>query len=944
MVALSLLAQGLPRQVQRVVIEARGARQRGSLVLRCAAVRVRNLNTFLTSSLLLLAGCAHESASAPPAVPADPPAATQQAPAKKPLPPAPFRLPLTVAPTSYDIELVLDPASDTFAGRERIDVEVKEKVDVLWLHSREQEISSAQLEVGGERAPLEVTRASGDLIALRASGGFAPGPASLHLEWTGKVNDTSARGLFRRKEGEHRYLFTQMQPLDARQVFPSFDEPGFKVPFKVTLVVPNGQPAFANMPEEKRAPAAQAGFDRVAFARTPPLPTYLVAFAVGPFETVDAGTAGANKTPLRVLVSKGRSGDAAFAAKEIPKLVEAAEAYFGRPFPYPKLDSIEIPAAGGFFGAMENPGLVTFISDLLVVAPGQESLQRQRSFAEAAAHEYAHQWFGDLVTPAWWDDIWLNEAFASWMEVKLVDQVYPEWRFDMVRASGRGSAVGADSLTTARQVRQPVQNDGDVLNAFDGITYAKGAAVIAMFERQLGEERFRDAIRKFIATHEHGTATSQDFLAALAGPGGEDVVRAFATFIDQPGVPELSFDLVCEKGKTPLVNVSQRRYLPLGVPETARQTWRVPICMRYPEGKTCGELTSPKSSFPLSAAKGCPKWVVPNDGAYGYYVSRLSPSMLKALQAAKPDPLSTQERMQLLSDSFMLLRNGALDAGEVLALIGKMSSSPSADRHVLAPATESLAVIGRILAVDALADPFARWVGRTWGPRARAVGVAPKKGEGREERLLRPLLISLAASIGDDAKVRGAITESVRTWLDGKAEIDPELLGVYLRVAARSSDAALHQALRKKVLATSHRRERVAILAVLGVAQDPAVARKNLEFALLSREVDATEGSRVMWAASQNVHARDALWGVVTAHYDELMNRLGPQMMAYMPYVASDFCDAAKLEEARVFFSERLDRAPGSERVLAQALELGSQCIRIREAQQKSVAAFLEAR
>src|SRR5581483_1389680 len=300
------------------------------------------------------------------------------------------------------------------------------------------------------------------------------GAARLHLEYDGKISTRDSAGIFRARDAGENYLFTQFESIDARRAFPCFDQPNFKTPWQLTLHVPHPDTAISNAPQVSET-VETGGMKKVVFAVSKPLPTYLIAFAVGPFDIVDAGRAGKNRIPVRIITPKGKAHQAKYAAEVTAAIIDRLEKYFGIPYPYEKSDQVAIPVTYGF-GAMENAGMVTYGQTILLSDPALDTPQRQREYATDAAHELAHQWFGDLVTPLWWDDIWLNEAFATWMEMKIVAQWKPEWHTRLDNMGPKFGAMRSDSLVSARRVRQPIESVNDIANAFDGITYEKGAA------------------------------------------------------------------------------------------------------------------------------------------------------------------------------------------------------------------------------------------------------------------------------------------------------------------------------------------------------------------------------------------------------------------------------------------------------------------------------------
>src|SRR3984893_2091385 len=380
------------------------------------------------------------------------------------LEPPKLRLGDAVVPSRYSVELTLVPGSDSFQGAVDIHLDVRTPSRIIWLNATQLEISRAtfQPETGAtENASLAP---GGNDYAGFIVDRPVTGKGVLHIAYKGKISRNSSSGIFQLKEAGQWYIYSQFEPTDARRAFPCFDEPGFKVPWEMTLHVPRGNLAVANTPMVSESNEA-GGMKVVRFKVSPPLPSYLVAFAVGHFDVVDAGKVG--KTPLRVIVPRGKAGEANYAATAIPQLLKLLENYFGIPYPYEKLDSVVMPISNF---AMENAGLITYEENMLLAKPQYDTINRQRELVITCAHEMAHQWFGDLVTTAWWNDIWLNEAFATWMERKYVADWFPQWNTRVSDVSSKLGAMSDDSLATARRIRQPIESEDDISNAFDDIT------------------------------------------------------------------------------------------------------------------------------------------------------------------------------------------------------------------------------------------------------------------------------------------------------------------------------------------------------------------------------------------------------------------------------------------------------------------------------------------
>ena len=463
-----------------------------------------------------------------------------------PSPPA-LRLGDQVQPKNYKAQLTLDPDKDTFSGDIEITLTVKQPTSLIWLNAVELDVDSATI----DNQKATVVSGNDNFVGFSFERPIPAGLAAIHIQYRGKVSSKSNEGLFIQKQDNRNYIFSQFESVSARRAFPCFDEPGFKTPWQLTLKIPSADLGFSNTSPESEATGTD-GMKTIRFQPTKPLPSYLVALTVGPLEIVDAGVSGRNHTPIRIIVPHGRSRDAAFAAKTVPQVLTLLENYFNTAYPFPKLDSVAVPLFQG--SAMENAGLITYDDPIILSNPDRESIAFQREFASVAAHEMAHQWFGDLVTMAWWNDTWLNEAFATWMSSNIVDHWKPEWHAEIDDLRSRLFAAGNDGLASARRITQPVESKSDIANAFDAITYQKGGAVIGMFESSVGPEKFRKGVQAYLRAHAYGNARTEDFLDALGKAAGTAVVPAFRTFLDQPGIPEITVTLDCPAKGKPVAN------------------------------------------------------------------------------------------------------------------------------------------------------------------------------------------------------------------------------------------------------------------------------------------------------------------------------------------------------------------------------------------------------
>ncbi|MFY9824152.1 MAG: M1 family metallopeptidase, partial [Thermoanaerobaculia bacterium] len=436
-----------------------------------------------------------------------------------------------VVPTFEAVRLRLDPARADYSGAVAVDLDVRRATAQVRFHARGQTFTRLALSQGGRDVPVEVERGENGYTVARARAPLAPGAYRLTIDFT-QAFDTRAVSLYRTEKDGRAYAYTQFEAADARGAFPCWDEPGFKIPWQVTLEVPGALQAVANTPLEKEQSGEPAGeWKTLTFARTPPLPSYLLAVAVGTFDSTPIPGL---SVPGRVVSPAGQGKLAGLAAETTPALLAALERYFGQPYPFAKLDLIAVPER---FGAMENPGAITFTDSILLTDPGIPSAEHRALLTYVTAHELAHMWFGDLVTMAWWDDLWLNESFADWMTLKVGDQVFPANGASLKALKDLNAVMGSDAQPSARPIRKEIAEPDQAMQAV-GVTYGKGKAVLAMFESWLGPEVFRKGVLDHLRAHAWGNAVAADFWAALERASGrKDVAATLAGFLDQPGLP-----------------------------------------------------------------------------------------------------------------------------------------------------------------------------------------------------------------------------------------------------------------------------------------------------------------------------------------------------------------------------------------------------------------------
>jgi alanyl aminopeptidase len=871
-------------------------------------------------------------------VSAAPAAYGQTAQAQAPRPPG-LQLGDVARPVRYALDLTIKPSAEGFLGTVDVDLHLRKATSLFWLNSKKLMIRHAQLTIDGHALDTRLVPGDDETVGFAFDRVVGPGPAHLRIVYTGLLNAVDTEAIFREKYGDDWYVFTQFEDTYARRAFPCFDEPGFKVPWRLTVRAPREHVVVANTSAVETT-EEPGGMKAVRFAETKPLPSYLVAFAVGPFDVVDAGTAGRNRTPLRIIAPRGRGAETKFAAEITPRFVELLEEFFDTPYPYDKLDQIAIPLTYGF-GAMENAGLITYEQSILLARPEYDTPARQSTCAYTAAHEIAHQWFGNLVTMRWWDDLWLNEGFATWMEGKIVERWKPELEPRVGEVWAKSSVMASDSLVTARKVREPIESRDDIANAFDSITYQKGAAVLRMFEAWLGPDEFRDGVRRYLRAHAWGNATTADFVSALGAASGRNLAAAFSSFVDQPGVPVVTAELKCAPGRKPRLVLTQQRYQPVGSKGARPQTWNIPIYLRYDSDVVDTEdlrfLMSLKTiEIPIDF-EGCPEWLVANAGATGYYHVLYKGDLLKRL-LDNVDKLTVPERIGLVSDLQALVRSGDVPPGEALALVPRLLRDPNA--YVKAGVAGLHAPLGQILP-DGLLPNYGRFIETTYGETARKLGWQPRADDDEATRTLRSSLVGLVAEEGKDPELIAEAKRLALKWLDDPATVDSDTAGRVLRVAARNGDAALFERMRVEAERTRDMRRRSLLFFGMGSFLDPELLKKA--FALtLADTYDTRESVEILLAATGERATRDLAYDFLKRNYDALTARLPKDYAAQLVSFGAAFCDPARRADVEAFFKDRVASSAGGPRNLDQALEGIDLCAAQRAANAGSLAEFLK--
>jgi alanyl aminopeptidase len=848
------------------------------------------------------------------------PARSEEAPA------APQRLGTDVVPTFERIELTVDARKPDYSGSVRISLRVNRPTRLFRFHAEEMNLATVSLR--GPGGPVDVAWEVGGRGTVTATTGaeLARGAYTLAIEFTNDF-DTRAAGLYRLETGGEAYTFTQFEADDARKAFPCWDEPSFKIPFEMILRVPPEHLAVANTPPARVA--RDGAWKTVAFRRTKPVPSYGLAIATGPLETVPIPGL---PVPGRVVFTRGKAHLTGEAVRMTPPLLAALERYFGRPYPYEKLDLIAVPEF--WPGGMENPGAITFREDALLHDPRSISADARRTLARYLAHEFAHMWFGDLVTMTWWDDLWLNESFAEWMGDKVADGVYPECRVGLGMLPQREVALRTDASLSTRAIRQPVTALDNLLQSADELAYYKGQAVLGMFERWLGPEAFRKGVVAYVNAHAHGNAEAADLWGALSKASGKDVAGALGSFTDQGGVP-LVHATVLGDGR---VGLSQRRFLNHGLTAPER-AWRIPVTLRYSDGRGVREFSTLLEADTMTVALpgGRPAWLHPNADEVGYYRWDVEESMLETLAQNAP-AFTVRERIGFIQNLGGLLDSGHLHGDDYLRLLRRFSSDP--DPQVLTALARATDAIHASFVTPDLVPAFARYVRATLGPGLDRIGMSRRQGEDEAVSLARPGLLSRLGNYGGDARVLAYADSLARCYLADPVSIDGSIAGIALDLSATRGDAALFDRYRARFEAAETPADRSRFLGALGWFRDPALVERALDY-VLSGPLRPQELFEIPQGIGQSIEHEGRPWLWIQANYERFTSRIPEMYTIYMPFFASG-CSAARLEEAKAFFSDPKHSIPGSDVELLKVAQMVGNCTGLREREGAAVTKYLD--
>ena len=878
------------------------------------------------SVLLLLAGCVQPSAFGPQvrAVPMD--ALRDAAPRG--------RLSGVAQPAAYRVEMKVDPRETHFSGRVLIDVNLETSSPGIWMHGAGLDVASVKVTAGGETRPATWTEVDPTgVVWVGFPNRVHAGDIMLDIDYTAAF-DANLAGLFRVEEKGEAYALAKSESIQARRFLPSFDEPGFKAPFDITLIVPDDMLAIGNTPIASRVPD-QPGYDRVTFLRTRPLSTYLLSVAVGNFEKVSAGTIPVNAlrdwpVPLTGYARAGKGEELEAILSITPAMVEFFEDALQQPYPYEKLDIIAAPQWPS--GATELAAAITY-RESRILANEKSGALFLRSMKGVHAHELSHMWFGDLVTPPWWDDLWLKEGIASWAEPAVLGFLEPDGGHDIQAVAEAVSAMELDSLASARAVAQPITENADIRNAYDAITYNKGQAVLGMVDAWFGPEAFRQALGRYIAEYADGAADSAEFFQAIGkSTGNRDIGRSLKSFVTQNGVPLLETELQCTSIGAK-VTLEQSRYRPLGSDADPARHWIIPVCVSWREdgksGRSCTLMQARRQVMPLEGAS-CPDMYHPNANGTGYYRFNLAGDGWDRLIGALPD-LPATEALTAIDSAQADFAAGKMDAATLRRLL-----AVAAEHEDSAVASAVLNLYSDLMDrldgadVPGLQADAAAATDRLWG-------IMEQDGD----KELEASLTKFEAVILKRDAARARLGTEMDKWLDdpdSDANLSSDLYAAGLSVLLDEGGEDAYDRVLTAYDTIDDPAFGQSVALALGGVTDPAQAARTREL-IASAELGPRETYTMALLQMQAPETRAEMWAFLEENFPAFLKAIPAQWKRRTPGLAAYFCDTDGLESLNSLFEEYGDLAEGHERALSQAREQINLCI----AQKAETEADLEA-
>ena len=838
-----------------------------------------------------------------------------------------------VHPLSYQLDLTLLTGVDNFTGKVVIDLRFNGEQTSFFLHGKNLVVEEAFLLVDTKKIPVVYKQLHASGVAQVRLPEAISGFASLVIAYQGQYSET-LDAIYKVKTDSGDYLFSQLDPIAGRMVFPGFDEPRFKVPFSVSItseaknkVITNGPLSGQEYPTD--------GMVRHSFETTKPLPTYLLAFAVGDFDIVEypdlpPTSLRDSPIPLRGIAVKGQGKKMAYALDNTQVLLEALEAYFQIPYPYKKLDIIAPPDFP--FGAMENAGAI-FFQEELILLDEESTLASKKRLAAVYAHEISHQWFGNLVTPKWWDDVWLNESFATWIMYKIVHQWKPDYGFAHQMVQYAHDAMVLDGSQYARRVREPITSNDDVMNAFDSISYIKGGSVLEMFERAMGEQAFQRGIQNHLSRFRHGVADAHDFIDSLASQANSDAfIPAFKTYLLQPGVPQLQLTTHCAQDGSAQLVIHQKKFHPTGQFDETEPLWQVPFCFTTDQQSSCEWITQQRQELTLYS---CPAYLLPNSKGAGYYRWSLDESSWRELLAVF-NQFTINEQLSVIDNLGASYLQGGVSAD--LLLEGLQKAAQSNKPLVMTASIEQFIALHNRFSEPGISRGLQQLTRDIFGEQRESIHLTSQDQADQQAgaEVLRLKLAGLLANYADDPILRQQLSALTKAYLyrateDQTQSIDPALLPLGLKIAVETLPAQFSYDLYELALQSEQALLKRHALVALTRTKEESFARFLLDNAVLSDSIPGNIAGAVLQAMLQNPKHREMAWAWFKAHHESILKRYSSIFIAEIIHYADVFCDQASANDVETFFLSIAHKISGSPRKIKQVKERIEQCVTVRD-------------
>ena len=837
------------------------------------------------------------------------------------------RLPQTVRPEHYALTLAPDLKAATFTGVETIDVTLSQAQSSITLNSAEITFESVTIAADGKQQTATVTSdKEKEQTTFTVPNEIPAGKATIAINYTGILNN-QLRGFYLSKTAKRNYAVTQFESTDARRAYPSFDEPAFKATYDVTLVVDAGDTAISNGPIISDTPGPGEGKHTLKFLTSPKMSTYLVAFLVGDFKCTEGESDGVK---IRGCATPDKVDLTPYSVEVAKYVLHYYDTYFGIPYPLKKLDLIALPDFEA--GAMENFGAITYRETAMLVDPKTASVGAKKEVALVVAHEMAHQWFGDLVTMQWWDNIWLNEGFASWMENKPVAAMHPEWDIPQTVAGDEDGTLNLDAQPTTHAIRATANTREEIEQMFDGISYGKASDVLLGVENYLGPETFRKGVHAYLSAHLYSNATAEDFWGAQTATSHKPVDKIMESLVVQPGEPLITFG----EPANGTVTVTQRRFFssPSIQPDPS-QKWTIPVCFKTgADTQDCEVLTPDQTTLKVPASQ----LFFANAAGKGYYRSAYAPSVYAALVAHVESGLTPTERISLTGDEWAQVRANKATVGDYLDLVTALKADPNA--AVVGNAVSGVnALYARVAGTAEEKAAVGAWLRRTFAPEYAKLG-PPSESDSANKKEMRASLFGILGFYGKDPAVLAEAHEIAEKYLADPSSVDATLGQTALSIAARNGDAALFDQLQKIAETSTNPELQEGGLRLLAQFEDPALVQRSLEYA--SSNKVRNQDALIQFAIELQIDAnRDAAWKYIKGHWDTVKTLLTPELGNALVGSTGAFCSAEARDDVQAFFADH--KVPSAERAVKHSAESINGCIELRSLQQPNLDKWIAA-